>query len=35
LSWKGESVPLTRKTFDLLMYLVDHANRVIGKDELL
>jgi DNA-binding winged helix-turn-helix (wHTH) protein/tetratricopeptide (TPR) repeat protein len=35
LSWKSEPVPLTRKTFDLLMYLVDHADRVVGKDELL
>jgi DNA-binding winged helix-turn-helix (wHTH) protein len=35
LSWNSEPVPLTRKTFDLLMYLVDHADRVVGKDELL
>jgi len=35
LSWKNEPVPVTRKTFDLLMYLVDHADRVVGKDELL
>jgi len=35
LSWRDEPVPLTRKTFDLLMYLVDHADRVVGKDELL
>lgn len=35
LSWKNEPVPLTRKTFDLLMYLVDHADRVVGKEELL
>jgi DNA-binding winged helix-turn-helix (wHTH) protein/tetratricopeptide (TPR) repeat protein len=35
LSWRSESLPLNRKTFDLLVYLVDHANRVVGKDELL
>ena len=35
LSWKNEPVPLTRKTFDLLVYLVEHADRVVGKDELL
>jgi DNA-binding winged helix-turn-helix (wHTH) protein/tetratricopeptide (TPR) repeat protein len=33
--WKKEPVPLNRKTFDLLLYLVDHADRVVGKDELL
>jgi DNA-binding winged helix-turn-helix (wHTH) protein/Tfp pilus assembly protein PilF len=35
LSWREESLPLNRKTFDLLLYLVDHADRVVGKDELL
>ncbi len=35
LSWRNEPVQLTRKTFDLLIYLVDHANRVVGKEELL
>jgi DNA-binding winged helix-turn-helix (wHTH) protein/tetratricopeptide (TPR) repeat protein len=35
LSWRDEPVPLSRKTFDLLLYLVDHADRVVGKDELL
>jgi DNA-binding winged helix-turn-helix (wHTH) protein/tetratricopeptide (TPR) repeat protein len=35
LCWRSEPVPLTRKTFDLLIYLVDHADRVVGKDELL
>jgi DNA-binding winged helix-turn-helix (wHTH) protein/tetratricopeptide (TPR) repeat protein len=35
LSWRDETLPLNRKTFDLLLYLVDHANRVVGKDELL
>lgn len=32
----GENVlPLNRKTFDLLLYLVDNADRVVTKDELL
>jgi DNA-binding winged helix-turn-helix (wHTH) protein/tetratricopeptide (TPR) repeat protein len=35
LSWRNEPMPLNRKTFDLLLYLVDHADRVVGKDELL
>ena len=35
LSWCDEAVPLNRKTFDLLLYLVDHADRVVGKEELL
>jgi DNA-binding winged helix-turn-helix (wHTH) protein/tetratricopeptide (TPR) repeat protein len=35
LSWRGEPLPLNRKTFDLLLYLVEHSDRVIGKDELL
>jgi DNA-binding winged helix-turn-helix (wHTH) protein/tetratricopeptide (TPR) repeat protein len=35
VSWRNEPVQLTRKTFDLLIYLVDHANRVVGKEELL
>ena len=35
LSWRDEPVTLNRKTFDLLLYLVDHADRVVGKDELL
>jgi DNA-binding winged helix-turn-helix (wHTH) protein len=35
LSWCDEPLPLNRKTFDLLLYLVDHADRVVGKDELL
>jgi DNA-binding winged helix-turn-helix (wHTH) protein/tetratricopeptide (TPR) repeat protein len=35
LSWRDEPVPLSRKTFDLLLYLVDHADRVVAKDELL
>jgi eukaryotic-like serine/threonine-protein kinase len=35
LSWRDEPLTLNRKTFDLLLYLVDHAERVVGKDELL
>jgi eukaryotic-like serine/threonine-protein kinase len=35
LSWRDEPLPLNRKSFDLLLYLVDHADRVVGKDELL
>ena len=31
----GNVLPLNRKTFDLLLYLVDHADRVVTKDELL
>ncbi len=35
LRWRNEPLPLNRKIFDLLLYLVDHADRVVGKDELL
>ena len=35
LRWGAEPVALTRKTFDLLLYLVDHHDQVISKDELL
>src|SRR3984957_15950298 len=35
LSWRNEPLPLKRKTFDLLLYLVEHSDRVVGKDELL
>jgi eukaryotic-like serine/threonine-protein kinase len=35
LNWREETVPLNRKTFDLLLFLVEHADRVVGKDELL
>ena len=31
----GESVPLTPKVFDTLLYLVEHAGKVIDKDELM
>jgi Tol biopolymer transport system component/DNA-binding winged helix-turn-helix (wHTH) protein len=35
VSWRGEVVSLNRKTFDLLLYLVDNADRVVTKEELL
>jgi DNA-binding winged helix-turn-helix (wHTH) protein/tetratricopeptide (TPR) repeat protein len=35
LSWRNEPLPLNRKTFDLLLYLIDHRERVVGKEELL
>ena len=35
LSWHGEPLPLNRKTFDLLLYLMDRRDRVVSKDELL
>jgi DNA-binding winged helix-turn-helix (wHTH) protein/tetratricopeptide (TPR) repeat protein len=35
LSWRDAPVSLNRKTFDLLLYLLDHSDRVVGKDELL
>jgi len=30
----GESVPLEPQVFDLLLYLIEHRDRVVGKDEL-
>ena len=33
--WRDEPVPLNRKTFDLLLYLIDHRDRLVTKDELL
>jgi DNA-binding winged helix-turn-helix (wHTH) protein/tetratricopeptide (TPR) repeat protein len=35
LQWQDEPITLNRKTFDLLLYLIDHRERVVGKDELL
>ena len=32
---QGKSVPLTPKAFDVLLYLAEHPNRVIPKEELL
>ena len=31
----GESVPLTPKVFDTLLYLLQHAGKIIEKDELM
>ncbi|WP_241654940.1 winged helix-turn-helix domain-containing protein [Granulicella sibirica] len=33
--WQNEPVPLNRKTFDLLLYLIDHRDRLVTKEELL
>ncbi len=33
--WQDEPVPLNRKTFDLLLYLIDHRDRLVTKEELL
>ena len=34
--WRaGERMPLTPKAFDVLRYLVEHADRVVTQDELL
>ena len=30
----GESVPIEPQVFDLLLYLIEHRDRVVGKDEL-
>lgn len=35
LRYRETPLPLNRKTFDLLLYLIDHADRVVSKDELL
>ena len=35
LQWLEEPIALSRKTFDVLLYLIDHRDRVLGKDELL
>jgi len=35
LRWREEPIPLNRKSFDLLMYLIDRRDRVINKEELL
>ena len=31
----GQAVTLTAKAYDVLVYLIEHAERVVGKDELL
>jgi len=35
VQWRQEPIPLSRKSFDLLLYLIDHRDRVVSKDELL
>jgi hypothetical protein len=35
LQWREQPVPIDRKTFDLLLYLIDHRDRLVTKDELL
>ena len=35
LKWEQEPIALNRKSFDLLVYLIDHRDRVCTKDELL
>lgn len=35
LKWGQEQIALNRKSFDLLVYLIEHRNRVSSKDELL
>jgi eukaryotic-like serine/threonine-protein kinase len=35
LRWQEEPVSLTRKSFDLLLYLIEHRDRVVSKDDLL
>lgn len=35
LKWREESIALSRKGFDLLLFLIDHRDRVVNKDELL
>ena len=35
IRWADEPITLNRKSFDLLLYLVDHRDRVVSKDELL
>ncbi len=35
LRWQGRPVKFCRKSFDLLLYLIDHRDRVVSKAELL
>lgn len=35
LQWQDETIVLNRRTFDLLLFLIDHRDRVVPKDELL
>src|ERR1700761_7965893 len=34
LQWEGGHIPLTRKSFDLLLYLIERRERVVSKEEL-
>src|ERR1700743_554431 len=35
LTWNHQSVSVSPKGYDLLLYLIDHRDRVVGKDELM
>jgi len=35
LRWQEEQIALTRKSFDLLLYLIERRDRAVSKDELL
>jgi DNA-binding winged helix-turn-helix (wHTH) protein/tetratricopeptide (TPR) repeat protein len=35
LQWQDETIAISRKTFDLLLFLIDHRDSVSTKDELL
>jgi eukaryotic-like serine/threonine-protein kinase len=35
LQWQSEPIAISRKTFDLLVYLIDHRDAVVSKEELL
>jgi DNA-binding winged helix-turn-helix (wHTH) protein/tetratricopeptide (TPR) repeat protein len=35
IQWHDQPIALSRKSFDLLLYLIDHRDRVVSKDELL
>ena len=35
LEWQSQPIAINRKTFDLLLFLIDHRERVVGKEELL
>lgn len=35
LRWQDESIAINRKTFDLLLLLVEHRDRVLSKEELM
>jgi eukaryotic-like serine/threonine-protein kinase len=35
IQWQEQPIAVSRKSFDLLLYLIDHRDRVVSKDELL